>query len=448
MNGRNANRTLASRFHSESGATLIQVAVMIVVLSGFSALVLDQGVMWLARVQAQNAADAGALAGALARAYDETTPPVAGGLAETSALTAARGNAVGPSGGVTHVSVDFKNGTACPPFVLGTPGIVSPRCARVDVFRDGSNGSTPLPTFFANVFGVTSQPVRASATAWVRTAGTASCLRPFAIADKWSEKGEVLPHNLLGEFNRWRTQGGSAVQIPTPDVYLPPSTTSTGTGYTTNADLGALVTIKVSSSTGPITPGWFLAVQVPDAVDANGVPTSYTNGAAEYRQAIKTCLSKPVSIGDYLPLETGNMVGPTASATKTDSDSLINQDPGAMWTPNDQTGRPTGGCVPSCGALSPRVVPIAVFDLDEYQWRVTENNWTNEWIPGVGPGGGNFICPGGKCVRVVNIVGVFVTDVVSGDVQGRLMIYPGQLNPSAPGVAIGASFLNTVQLIR
>ncbi|MEQ1575864.1 MAG: pilus assembly protein TadG-related protein [Vicinamibacterales bacterium] len=444
MSGRSANRALASRMHSESGATLIQVAVMIVVLSGFSALVLDQGVMWLARVQAQNAADAGALAGALARAFDETTPPVAGGLAETSARTTALSNTVGTSGGVTGVTV----GWTCPTFALGSPGVAGPRCARVDVFRDGTNSSTPLPTFFANVFAVTSQPVRASATAWVANTATASCMRPFAIADRWSEKGPVPPYNQLGEFNRWRSMGPGAVQIPTPDVYLPPTTTSTGTGYTVTADVGTLVTIKVNNGSSAITPGWFLALQVPKTVDAvTGLPTSYTNGASEYQAAIKTCVSKPVSIGQYLPLETGAMVGPTAQGTMTDGDSLYNKDPGATWV-GGVGGSVSGGCVPACGALSPRIVPITVFDLDEYQWRVIANNWTNEWIPGVGPGGGNFTCPGGKCVRVANIVGVFITGMVMGDVQGRIVRYPGQFVANVPNIAVGASFLTSVQLIR
>ena len=40
---------------------------------GFLAFVVDLGVLMVARAQAQNSADAAALAGAVARAFDETT---------------------------------------------------------------------------------------------------------------------------------------------------------------------------------------------------------------------------------------------------------------------------------------------------------------------------------------------------------------------------------------
>ena len=46
--------------------------------------VVDHGILWVSRGQAQNAADAGALSGAIARAYDElTNPPASNGKAFT-----------------------------------------------------------------------------------------------------------------------------------------------------------------------------------------------------------------------------------------------------------------------------------------------------------------------------------------------------------------------------
>ena len=50
--------------------------IAIFVLMGFSAFVLDHGVLMLARGQAQNVADMAALAGATARAMDEPGPPI------------------------------------------------------------------------------------------------------------------------------------------------------------------------------------------------------------------------------------------------------------------------------------------------------------------------------------------------------------------------------------
>ena len=54
-----------SRVAGERGAVLIQVAVALLALLALSAFVVDYGVMWASRGQAQNSADAGALSGAL-----------------------------------------------------------------------------------------------------------------------------------------------------------------------------------------------------------------------------------------------------------------------------------------------------------------------------------------------------------------------------------------------
>ena len=77
--------TLRTRAASERGAILIQVGVAILVLIAFAMFVVDYGVLWVSRNQAQNAADAGALAGAMALAFDDfddrtdTGPAQAGG---------------------------------------------------------------------------------------------------------------------------------------------------------------------------------------------------------------------------------------------------------------------------------------------------------------------------------------------------------------------------------
>jgi uncharacterized membrane protein len=54
------------RQNSESGQFLVMLAVMLLALLAMLALVLDGGTLYLRRREAQNAADAGALAGARA----------------------------------------------------------------------------------------------------------------------------------------------------------------------------------------------------------------------------------------------------------------------------------------------------------------------------------------------------------------------------------------------
>ena len=50
---------------SERGAVLIQTAIAALVLVGFGTFVVDYGVLWVARHQAQNAADAGGRVGSI-----------------------------------------------------------------------------------------------------------------------------------------------------------------------------------------------------------------------------------------------------------------------------------------------------------------------------------------------------------------------------------------------
>ena len=67
------SRRSSSRLGNEQGAILIQVAVAMLALLALSSFVFDYGVMWVSRSQAQNAADAGALSGALSLAFNGPT---------------------------------------------------------------------------------------------------------------------------------------------------------------------------------------------------------------------------------------------------------------------------------------------------------------------------------------------------------------------------------------
>jgi len=427
--------TLTKRLHrvlgDEQGAVLVQVAIAILVLTAMTTFVVDHGVVLVSRGQAQNAADAGALSGAIARAYDELTdPPASNGRAFSSAMGAALANNVWTSAPTARVS------WVCPAGVAGS-------CVRVDVYRNGEFGSTPLPTVFGKLLNISSQGVRATATARVATGNTTNCMRPFAVADKWIDI--VSPALNPKKFERWQKAGSIAVQLNPKDVYVPPSSASAGTGYTVAADLGAPVTLKRGNpnqtADNNVEPGWTLPVRLPDG------DGGYLSGASDYNAAIKHCIGNPVSVGQYLPTEDGVMSGPTTQGVSTDADSLINQDSGATW--NTSTNSVEGTCAPTCAPSSPRIVPIAVFDMDEYQWRKAENNWTTAWEPGVGPGTGAFSCPtGGGCIRVTNILGFFVDGMSGSDVVGHLASYPGEFVLDAPTVGGGGAFLMKVQLVR
>src|SRR4051812_26400297 len=99
---------------SERGAVLIHVAVALLGLIAFTAFVADYGVMWVSRGQAQTAADAGALSGAIALAYDS---PLDLTVAKEKARAVARANTVfGQAPVVDLADITFP---PCPP---GAPG--------------------------------------------------------------------------------------------------------------------------------------------------------------------------------------------------------------------------------------------------------------------------------------------------------------------------------------
>ncbi|MGE3889211.1 MAG: pilus assembly protein TadG-related protein, partial [Vicinamibacterales bacterium] len=117
-------RHMHTRARSERGAVLVQVAIAMVGLVAFSAFVIDYGVMWVARRQAQNAADAAAMAGAVSLGFVNMEDQ---DLAREAALDAAAQNLVwGEPPNVAPEDVTFP---VCPP---GSPGAGTNACIRVD----------------------------------------------------------------------------------------------------------------------------------------------------------------------------------------------------------------------------------------------------------------------------------------------------------------------------
>ncbi|MBK5297506.1 MAG: hypothetical protein JJE40_10140, partial [Vicinamibacteria bacterium] len=172
-------------FGRERGAVLVHVAVTMLGLLGFSALVIDFGIMWSSRRQAQNVADAAALAASISMAYD------APGDYDRARATAKR---VGESHKVFGLAptIDLGSGSnaditqdisfpPCPPGLDGP----TDTCVRVNVYRNAVKDA--LPTFMASVIGVFSQGVKATATSQIAEGNQIECLLPFAVIDRWAD---------------------------------------------------------------------------------------------------------------------------------------------------------------------------------------------------------------------------------------------------------------------
>src|SRR5688500_5514588 len=88
------NPMLIRLHRDERGMSLVFVAMGFMSFLAAATLAIDVGMFMTARAQAQTAADAAALAGAVALAQDDFNNRSAGGPAVQSALVAARANAV------------------------------------------------------------------------------------------------------------------------------------------------------------------------------------------------------------------------------------------------------------------------------------------------------------------------------------------------------------------
>lgn len=407
----------------------MQVAVSLLMLMGFLVFVLDYGVVLLSRGQAQNAADGGALSGAVARAFDDATnPPPAGGVVEVAATAVAQQNLIWNAAGTVNVSY------GCP------AGITGGACVQVDVFRNGQFGSATLPVLFGPVLGVTSQGVKATATAQAVAANGTECLKPWAVADKWLERDDP----------QWsQTSTYDPGNPTTDDVYIPPYSSST-TGFKradpsgNPVDLGYQLTLKLAHpgpapGPGTFSSGWAMTLYLPNT-NAPG------EGAANYEDNIINCTTATVGIAPEastcpavntelgcLDVETGGMTGKTKSGV----DAIIARDSAAAWTGG------LGGHIAGGDQLNERVVPVALFDTALYLSQ--------------GYNGTNGI------VKLVGLLGFFVEGLCEDsfvkesyldcsnngkDVVGRLVSFPGTYVNGAGNVAPGTAFGQVIRLVR
>ena len=419
--------------HSERGAVFIHVAIALLFLLAISAFVIDYGMFWVSRSQAQRSADAGALAGAVSIARDRAND--GGVTAEGVAFNTAAANAVwGATPGV--VAESPYDGAPC-----GTAG--QNACVRVDTYRDGSNGSSLLPTWFANLFGLAGQGVRAMAVARAGIGDTTTCLKPWAIVDKWQEfqpsAAEWTPTSIYNKYLETGPDAGTVdPSLVPPDNYVPPSPTATGTGFhpfnsdgSYTSDYGRQLTLKSGDNNDfQFGSGWFKALSLPNPdCSAGGM-----NGKDCYRENIKGCVGIPFSIGDTVEVENspGEAVGPTVQGVAPvedggDTDSIVAQDPDAYWDPTLYGGR--GGVTGSDFASSPRIVAVPLVNPDT--------------LAEVQKGGRST-------VTIMNIAGFFVEGMAADGkgVVGRLVTMPSLQSSGTGPISEESAYLYVIQLVR
>jgi hypothetical protein len=342
-----------------------------------------------ARSQAQNSADAGALAGATALVFNDYNNRTAGGPAVQGAVNTALGNQV--VGG----AVDVK--TTDVTFPTGPTGLNNR--VKVDVFRTAGRNNA-VPTLVGPVFGIRNVDISATATAEASPANSVTCVKPFMIPDRWVENSNA-PWTQNSTYDRYDNKGNV---LPNADVYIPPGQ-SGYVGYNATKDKGMMLMIRAGTGNN-IEPTMYYSWKMP----GNDI------GADFYTNNITGCNHSRVGFNFLAIQEPGDMSGPTVKGIQ----NLIDQDPNAYWDTSTNS-------VHSTMNPSPRIFPIPLFDPEYYA--TGKANGRNA----------DF--------KIVQMLGFFVDHKDGNNIYGRITPILGTIDPNA-GPAPADAFPMAIRLVQ
>ena len=371
----------------ERGMSFVFIGLGFMAFVAASTLAIDVGMFMTARSQAQTAADAGALAGATALAFNDFDDRSVGGPAVQSAVNTAIANTViGSAPSTTPSDVTFPSGPT------GNNRV------KVNVFRTDAR-SNPIPTLIGPLFGVPSVNIDATATAEASPANAMTCVKPFAIPDKWIEN-KTPPWTTGSTFDRYDNKGNV---LPNADVYIPAGQPGYA-GYNPTRDKGTLLTLRAGTGNN-IEPSMYYSWAMPS-----------NTGGDDYSLNISGCNTTVVHWGDPMTQEPGDMTGPTNQGI----DDLIARDPNAYWDTAKNE-------VHTSMNPSPRIFPIPLYDPDYYQnGKVNGRNAT---------------------LKVANWIGFFVVARSGNQITGRITPILGVIDNNA-GPAPTGVFPMAIRLVQ
>ena len=358
----------------QSGMSYVFIGMGMMAFLSASMLAIDVGMLMTSRNQAQNAADAGALAGATALFFDDYDDRSTGGPAVTQAIAAAKQNDV--------MSVDVNVGPGDVTFPVGPSGLNN----RVQVDVDAT-----VDNWIAAFFKMPTTDIVATATAEASKANAMSCVKPFTIPDRWIEK-QTPGWDADDAFDAFDNKGNP---LANPDIYIPADQPGY-TGYNMDRDRGLRLMIRAGTG-NDITPSFYFSLAI------GGV-----TGGDEYRWNIEHCNTTLMTWGQVLTQEPGNMMGPTVSG----AEQLYTQDPNAYW---DAASQNVKG---SAFSRSPRVFPIPLYDPNYYDENKREGRTAD--------------------LKVANWIGFFLEDIQGNNIYGRITPIAGVLDKNAGPAPDGA----------
>jgi hypothetical protein len=329
-------RTASPLIRGRRGVSLVLTAVSLTTLLGIGVLAMDLGILYKARAQARQAAEAGALAGASAF-LDFREASAAENEAEDRAVEYATANTI------FGRDIDEED---------------------VQVAVDGQKVSVgverEMGTWFSRFVSTRgSVMVRARAAAAVERGDAATCVAPLAIPDLWREatqgqNDQDVNDNSVEDGNeRWTYAGtGNGNGRDQYGAWDPPGSNQTGygsslrnstpdaSGYRPTGDFGRQLVFR------------------PQTDERRNGPTNFDfwrfdgNGGPSLEDRLEECDDRAVAVGDEYRVV-------TSSPPSIDDElrSMINRDPSAQWN-NGQIRNSRF----SDWRSSPRVIKVAVYD--------------------------------------------------------------------------------------
>lgn len=343
----------------ERGATLVLVALSMFLLLGMAALAVDMSAAFAWRSEAQKIADAAALAGGSAFLDFQQS--------EAEPYARSRAYAYAIEHTLKGVKVDSSEVTVQ----------VIPADYKVRVWIN----RTDMPTWFANILGFNGVDIGAMAAAQASGAGTAKCLKPFALPDMWDDVDDDMDGNDIWTPDEdWQFGSDEADRYQRYDGPDATYTNGPPTGYGsefrgTDRDYGRSIQLKAADPNDPynFTPGiffpWRLPIDEDQASCDSGGGGGGSTGGAVYRRNICECNDSQIDLFTPYDLEPGNMIGPTFQGIS----ELLDEDPDVYWEPSANGGkggpvRPLpGGGWEYVGEATPRVIKIALFAPGQIQ---------------------------------------------------------------------------------
>ena len=427
-------RRIWQRLGDSSGSVLILVAGIIFFVAAFTVLAVDISKLLVTRAQLQNAADAGALAGA--EMFMQSPVPgksvIEGRAKELAAANRAYVNSPDkPMDQVSDITAtaydDPSNQNTYGIVKVVTRSVVSQYFTALPGWSKENNYASANPNKFGNVAAVAA--ARAGPVCKV------TCLKPWSIPDRWNDNTWPVDKVWSGNqhWDREKFTDTNQNQLydssPTPEAWTDGSSEYSGkktdgildgqyneelyhpinTGYVAWKDLGLELTLKAGNPSGTSASSEYYPIDLPVPTGNGG-----STGANRYNWNIAHCNPFSYGPGDTLVTETGAMTGPTGAGMR----ELIDQDPGAYWDDGCQ-------CVKSqFGDDSPRIVFIPLHDPR---------------IP---------MQPGKQSIVISKIAAFFIESAtVNGDVKGRFVRVASPNGEICPPGQTSGQFVFTISLI-